>query len=35
MGGRSRSRNIDADFGTGSGPTLRFKTFSGDLSIRK
>jgi DUF4097 and DUF4098 domain-containing protein YvlB len=35
MGGRSRNRNIDADFGTGSGPTLRFKTFSGDLSIRK
>jgi DUF4097 and DUF4098 domain-containing protein YvlB len=35
MGGRSRSRDVDADFGTGSGPTLRFKTFSGDLKILK
>jgi DUF4097 and DUF4098 domain-containing protein YvlB len=35
MGGRSRSRDVDADFGTGNGPTLRFKTFSGDLRIQK
>jgi DUF4097 and DUF4098 domain-containing protein YvlB len=35
MGGRSRNRDVEADFGTGSGPTLRFKTFSGDLRILK
>ena len=32
----SRSRkNISADLGSGSGPTLAFKTFSGDLQLLK
>jgi DUF4097 and DUF4098 domain-containing protein YvlB len=34
MGSRSR-RNVDGDLGSGTGPTLRFKTFSGDLRILK
>lgn len=35
MGSRSGRRDVDAEFGSGNGPTLRFKTFSGDLRILK
>lgn len=31
----NRRRNVSGDLGTGGGPTLRFKTFSGDLRIQK
>ena len=31
----SRRRNVSGDIGSGSGPTLNFKTFSGDLRIQK
>lgn len=30
-----RGADVDAEIGTGSGPTLRFKTFSGDLRISR
>lgn len=32
---RSRRTDVEGDLGNGSGPTLRFKTFSGDLRILK
>ena len=32
-GSRSGRRDVDAALGTGNGPTLRFKTFSGNLRI--
>lgn len=32
---RSRRTDINGDIGSGNGPTLRFKTFSGDLRIVK
>ncbi len=35
MGGRTKRRDVSADLGSGSGPTLRFTTFSGDLKIQK
>lgn len=35
MGSRSGRRDVDAELGSGHGPTLRFKTFSGDLRIVK
>lgn len=31
----SRRRDVRGDIGTGSGPTLKFHTFSGDLRIRR
>jgi DUF4097 and DUF4098 domain-containing protein YvlB len=31
----NRRRNVSGDIGSGSGPTLKFKTFSGDLRIQK
>lgn len=31
----NRRRNVSGDIGSGSGPTLNFKTFSGDLRIQK
>lgn len=31
----TRRRNISGDIGSGNGPTLKFKTFSGDLRIQK
>ena len=31
----NRRRNVSGEIGSGSGPTLRFKTFSGDLRIQK
>ena len=31
----NRRRNVSGDIGTGNGPTLNFKTFSGDLKIQK
>lgn len=34
-GRRSRGSDVDGAIGSGSGPTLRFKTFSGDLRITK
>ncbi len=30
-----RRRDVSGDIGSGSGPTLKFKTFSGDLRIQK
>lgn len=35
MGSRKKRRDFSADLGNGSGPTLRFSTFSGDLKIQK
>ena len=35
MGSRTKRRDFNADLGNGSGPTLRFTTFSGDLRIEK
>jgi DUF4097 and DUF4098 domain-containing protein YvlB len=32
---RGGGQDVDGSIGTGSGPTLRFKTFSGDLRITK
>lgn len=31
----NRRRNVSGDIGSGNGPTLNFKTFSGDLRIQK
>lgn len=31
----NRRRNVTGEIGSGSGPTLKFKTFSGDLRIQK
>ena len=31
----TRKRNVSGDIGSGSGATLKFKTFSGDLKIQK
>ena len=31
----NRRRNVSGDIGSGTGPTLKFKTFSGDLRIQK
>ena len=31
----NRRRNVTGDIGSGNGPTLKFKTFSGDLRIQK
>jgi Putative adhesin len=31
----NRKRDVSGDIGSGSGPTLKFKTFSGDLRIQK
>ena len=31
----TRRRNVSGELGSGSGPTLKFKTFSGDLRIQK
>ena len=31
----NRKRNVSGDIGSGNGPTLTFKTFSGDLRIQK
>ena len=35
MGGRTKRRDFNGEIGNGSGPTLRFTTFSGDLRIQK
>jgi hypothetical protein len=35
MGGRGKRRDFSGDLGNGSGPTLRFTTFSGNLRIEK
>jgi DUF4097 and DUF4098 domain-containing protein YvlB len=35
MGSRTKRRDFSGDLGNGSGPTLRFTTFSGDLRIEK
>ena len=35
MGSRAKRRDFSGDIGNGSGPTLRFTTFSGDLTIQK
>ena len=35
MGSRTKRRDFSGDIGNGSGPTLRFTTFSGDLRIQK
>ena len=35
VGNRNKRRDVSGDIGDGSGPTLRFTTFSGDLRIQK
>ena len=35
MSGRSRRRDVNSEIGDGNGPTLAFKTFSGDLRITR
>ncbi len=35
MGSRTKRRDFSGEIGNGSGPTLRFTTFSGDLRIQK